>query len=208
MPRLNLIKSEQHPYHVTARCNNQEYFPLARVETWEIMTNELWRAERKFRLQVHAFVMMDNHYHLLCHTPEANLDQIMHTFQRNVAVRMLRRSKRKNHIWGGRYHWSLIANRGYYYQAYRYIYQNPVRAGLVERVEQYEFSTLRARVPFALHDNLGLCLGGEAALIEWLNHRLTIEDQDLIKLGLRKTQFDVSKKKMKLFERLERPKGM
>lgn len=171
------------------------------------MTQELARVQQNFGIQTHAFVMMGNHFHLLCHTPKANLDLAMHSFQRNVAVRMLTLSERQNHLWGGRYRWSLIMNQGYYYQAYRYIFQNPVRAGIVNRVEDYPFSTLRAQVSFALHDNLGIRMGGETALLEWLNQRLDSEDQRLIQLGLRKNQFDVNKKKLKLFERLERPKG-
>jgi len=207
MSRAHLIRSDQHPYHVTARCYNQDPFPVSRSEAWAIMLEELSRGERNFCLQVHAFVMMDNHFHLLCETPKANLDQIMHSFQKNVAVKILSKAERKGHLWGGRYHWSIIMNHAYYFQAYRYIFQNPVRAGLSPNVEKYPYSTLRAHVPFALHDKLGIQMGGEAGLLNWLNQELSLEDQRLIKLGLRKNQFDVNKKKMKLFERLERPKS-
>ena len=207
MSRPILLRSDQHPYHVTARCNNQDFFPIPLSETWKIMVHELWRAEKDFAIQVHAFVLMGNHFHLLCHTPKSNLDQAMHAFQRNSAVRILHRANKKNHLWGARYRWSLIANQGYYYQAYRYIYQNPVRAELTARVEEYPYSTLRARVPFALHDRLGIQMGGEPALLSWLNQGLAKEDEKLIKLGLRKNQFDVNKKKLRLFEKLIGPKG-
>lgn len=207
MSRPTLIRSEQHPYHVTARCNNKDFFPIPIEEVWEIMIHELAYVEKKFFLQTHAFVLMGNHFHLLCHTPKANLDLAMHSFQRNVAIKVLRLSDKKNHLWGGRYRWSLITNQSYYYQAYRYIFQNPLRANLVNRVEDYAYSTLTAIVPFALHDNLGLRMGSLETLYTWLNQSLDMEDQRLIQLGLRKNQFDVNKKKMKLFEKLERPKG-
>lgn len=208
MPRPTLIRSEQHPYHVTARCNNKDFFPIPLREVWEISLQELVTLERNFLIQVHAFVLMGNHFHLLCRTPKANLDLAMHSFQRNVAIKVLSRSKKDNHLWGSRYKWSLIANQSYYYQAYRYILQNPMRANIVDRVEKYPFSTLNTFVPFALHDNLGLRMGSTKALYEWLNQKLNQEDQRLIQLGLRKSQFDVNKKKIRLFEKLERPKGM
>lgn len=207
MPKSPLIRSEMHPYHITSRCNNKEFFPILLSEVWKIMLAELARAEQKHSIQVHAFVLMGNHFHLLCHTPKGNLDKVMHSFLRNTSLKIMRRADGVNHLWGGRYRWSLITNQSYYYQAYRYIYQNPVRAKLVERVEDYTYSSLMGVMPFGLHDSLPVQMGGMKALLNWLNHFIEEEDQRLIQLGLRKSQFDVNKKRMKLFEKLERPKG-
>lgn len=207
MPRPLLIRSERDAYHVTARCNNKDFFPIALDEVWRIMIKQLHFAHKESGLAIHSFVLMNNHFHLLCHTPKGNLDQIMHTFQRQTSIKILSRIKWQNHLWGGRYKWSLIQSQRYYYQVYRYIFQNPLRAGLVKKVEDYQYSTLTKEVPFPLHTFVPMSFGGREGEIAWLNELYDSEDAKLIKLGLRKSQFDVTKRKLKTFERLRGPVG-
>lgn len=204
MPRPQLIRSELHPYHVTNRCNNKEFFPLPLDEVWKIMLAELKRMQVEHRLAVHAFVLMGNHFHLLCQTPEGNLDQIMQRFMRNTSVMISTRANLQNHLWGGRYKWSIIESQTHYYQVYRYIYQNPLRAGIVSKVQDYPFTTLH-EVPFAIHSIVPMTFAGAEGELVWLNERYDSEDEELIKLGLRKHQFDVSKRNLKLFNRLSLP---
>jgi putative transposase len=205
MPRPMLIKCDRHPYHVTARCNNKEFFALPMSEVWNIMLAQLSKANKEHKLAIHAFVLMGNHFHLLCQTPDANLDMAMHTIMRSTSMIISSRAKSVNHLWGGRYKWSLIDNQAYYYQVYRYIFQNPLRAGLVERVERYPYSTLKASVPFPLHSHIPMSFGGEEGEFIWLNERFEQTDQDLIRSGLRRSQFDLNQKKLKAFARLSVP---
>lgn len=207
MPRANLIRTETHPYHVYSRCNNKEFFPLPLSEVWPIVINELLKAHKQHQLAIHAFVLMGNHFHLLCHTPLANLDQIMHGFLRNTSVIIGRRTRSINHLWGSRYRWSLIESQIHYYQVYRYIFQNPLRAGLVSKVEEYPFSTLNENVPFPLHSFVPMSFAGKEGEARWLNERYDSEDLKLIRLGLRKSLFDVNKRKLKVFNRLSVPEG-
>lgn len=201
MPRPLLIRSETHPYHVTSRSNNKVFFSIPLEEVWELMIKQLHMEVRENSLCVHAFVLMSNHFHLLCHTPEGNLDQIMQRFLRVTSVRINERSRTINHVWGGRYKWSLIEAQSHYFQVYRYIYQNPLRAGLCERVEDYPYSTLNP-TPLPIHTFIPLSFGGQEGELLWLNERFDKDDQELIRLGLRKSQFDVSKRKLKAFNKL------
>jgi putative transposase len=197
MPRPLLIKSETHPYHVTSRSNNKEFFPIPISKVWEIMLEELNHATKEHALAVHAFVLMGNHFHLLCHTPKGNLDLIMMNFLRTTAQRMHTR-------WDRRYKWSLIDSQTHYYQVYRYIFQNPVRIGLCNRVEDYPYSTLND-VPLTLHSLIPMSFGGKEGELIWLNEKYEKEDEVLIKLGLRKHQFDVTQRKVKAFNKLSVP---
>ncbi|MFP5387648.1 MAG: transposase, partial [Bacteriovoracia bacterium] len=88
MPRPLLIRSETHPYHVTSRSNNKEFFPIPLKEVWEIMIHQLNIEAQENSLAVHAFVLMGNHFHLLCHTPKGNLDQIMQHLLRLTTVKI------------------------------------------------------------------------------------------------------------------------
>lgn len=205
MPRPLLIRSDIHPYHITSRCNNKEFFPLPLEEVWVIMLKLLRRAYKEQELAIHAFVLMGNHFHLLCHTPKANIDECMHTFLRLTSVEINRRSHAQNHLWGGRYRWSLIDSQRHYYQVYRYIYQNPIRAGLVTKVQDYEFSTLKNDIPFPLHTSVPLSFGGHEGELIWLNEMYDEEDLDIIKMGLKKSQFHVEKRKIKAMNKLSLP---
>jgi len=207
MPRNVLIRSDVHTYHVTARTNDKQFYPIEMNEVWKIFIDELKNVQERFGICIHAFVLMDNHFHLLVQTPRCNLDQVMHLLMRNTAVKIMRKADGTNHLWGGRYKWSLIESHAYYYQVYRYIYQNPLRARMVERVEFYPYSTLTSRVPFPLHSRVNLEMWGDAAELIWLNERIDNEGEAIIRKGLRRWQFDINKKKIKLFETLKRPKG-
>ena len=204
MARPHLIRSKSHPYHVTARCNNREFFPLPLNDVWKIMIDELDFLAEKHSLKTHAFVLMGNHFHLLCQTPDENLDVIMQALMRRTSIKIKSRVSEINHLWGGPYHRTLIRNQAHYYQVYRYIYQNPIRAGIVPRVEQYPYSTLK-QVPFLIHSFIPMAFGGQEGEILWLNEKYKDEEQDLIKRGLRKGEFDINMKSMRNFLRLSLP---
>lgn len=169
------------------------------------MLEQLLYLHKNQSLAVHAFVLMGNHFHLLCHTPKANLDQIMQIFLRSTSIKISREAKTINHLWGSRYKWSLIESQTHYYQVYRYIFQNPIRAGICKRVEEYSFSTLKP-VPIPLHSFIPLSFGGSEGELHWLNEHYEKEDEQLIKLGLKKHQFDVSQRRLKAFNKLSLPK--
>jgi putative transposase len=172
------------PYHVTGRCVQRDFFPRPLQEVWAIMIHELMCAHKKHNLAIHSFVLMGNHFHLLCHRPSGNLDEVLPQLMRKTAAAI-------PHQWDPDYQWTQINNRGHYYQVYRYIYQNPVRAGLVNRVESYRYSTLRASVPFPLHCHIPFAFGGPEGELLWLNQLFSSEDRETIQEGLMKSEFDV-----------------
>lgn len=205
MPRPLLIRSDIHPYHITSRCHNKEFFPLPLEEVWKIMLRYLKDCHRHQGLAIHGFVLMGNHFHLLCHTPKSNIDECMHFFLRLTSVDILKKSKTTSPLWDGRYRWSLIDSQRHYYQVYRYIFQNPVRAGVTHRVEEYPFSTVNQEVPFPLHSSVPMSFGGKEGELIWLNEKYGYEDLRLIRLGLKKGQFDLSRKNIKSFNKLNLP---
>jgi putative transposase len=206
MSRAHLIRSPSDRYHVTARTRGQVFFPLPLVEVWGIFIEELAAACKIYDIRIHAYVLMSNHFHLLLETPRSNLDQAMRHLMRQTSVRI--RVGATDPLWSGRYKWSLVRTRAHYYQVYRYIYQNPLRAGLVKRVEDYHFSTLVHRVPFPLHGRLALELASQKAELDWLNERGSVEQEELIRRGLRHYEFGINRKKLRLFESLKEPQKM
>ena len=198
-----LIRSEKHPYHVASRSKNQEFFPLPLGEVWEIMLNGLLYLHKTHGLAVHGFILMGNHFHLLCHTPRGNLDQIMREFLRLTAININFEAENKNYLWGDPYKWSIIEAQTHYYQVYRYIFQNPIRAGICEKVEDYPYSTLK-EVPIPLHSFIPMSFGGSEGEVHWLNEHYLQGDEDLIQFGLNRSQFAVGNRKLNAFNKLGR----
>ena len=85
--------------------------------------------------QVHAYCLMNNHFHLVFETPEANLVAGMRWFLSTYTARFNRRHKQFGHLFSGRYK-SLIVDgsgTGYLRTVCDYVHLNPVRAKLLRR---------------------------------------------------------------------------
>ncbi len=193
MPRKKTYRTADLPYHVTARCSNKEWFEIPLDKVWEIFSNYLWFISNAYKVRIHAFVLMDNHFHLLIRTPEANIDEAMNYLLREVSKAIGRETGRINQIFGGPYHWTTIKNSIHYQHVYKYIYQNPVQAGICLKVEDYRFSTIRGllgkdRTIIPAVDNL--CLVQDVyKQLQWLNTGFEEEHKTSIKKALRRREF-------------------
>ena len=100
----------------------------------EMMLATLAETVGKTGWQVHAWVWMSNHYHLLVETPEANLVKGMTWFQTTYTTRFNARHRLRGHLFGGRYK-AVIVDGGeplYFRTLLDYIHLNPVRAGIIK----------------------------------------------------------------------------
>lgn len=202
MPKIKLPYVEYGLYHVRARSNNREWFYIPISDLWKIFLKQFQEVSVRYNAHIVAFVLMSNHYHLLIETPLGNLGLIMNYLQREVSRSVGAISGRTNHVFGGTYKGTLIANSRYLHNVYRYVYQNPLRAGLCNKVESYPFSTIRFLAegifPIPLSDYV-VCERGAiprelSKRLEWLNQPLAPEQTDLIQRGLKKAQFQFPKK--------------
>lgn len=173
MPRKKFFPSEAFPYHVSCRCPNKQWFPLPLDEVWDIFSIYLYFVTMAFGVRIHAFVLMDNHFHLLVSTPNANLDKAMNYLLREVSKRINDRSGKINQVFGGPYHWSLIKSRKHFEIVYKYVYRNPIEAGLSKSVTAYSYTTITRvlgykKMEFPVFDNTTLIQNTHQQLI-WLN---------------------------------------
>ena len=95
----------------------------------------------RFAIDVFAIVLMDNHYHLLVRTRQANLKKAMQWFGTTYTQRFNRRHFRSGHLFQGRYKSIIIQNDAYLLQLSCYIHRNPLRAGIVKRLSSYRWSS-------------------------------------------------------------------
>jgi putative transposase len=175
MARVHPPISDALPYHLTARCINKEWFRIPLLEVWQIMGDYLFFIHHAYDVEILQFVLMANHFHLTIRFPNKNLSRSMEYFMRETSRRITSRAGRVNQTYGARFHRSLITSERHYRNVYKYIYRNPVRAGLCQRVEEYSFSTLRGvlggeklHIPLA-DDTLLFCPEVQESTLDWLN---------------------------------------
>jgi len=127
-------------YHVTARGNEKKriYFSNADYDTFKYYVE---KARDKYAFLLHCYVLMINHYHLVIETPSANLNSIMHYINSSYTNYVNRKMNRSGHLLQGRYKAILIDQDSYLLELSRYIHLNPVRAGMVQRPEDYPHSS-------------------------------------------------------------------
>jgi putative transposase len=198
MPRKKLIRTNLFPYHVTARCNNKENFCINKREAWNIFSKVFRKITIEFKVKIHCFVLMENHFHLMITTPNENLDEVMYWVMKTVTLEIQKKSGRINRIFGGRYKWSLIRDEKYYYNVYKYIALNPVNAGITKKVEHYTYSTfhflkLLKSPGFPTSPLLAKEYYFEDSLWEWLNYNFNAEEYLSIKNGITKPEFTYRK---------------
>ena len=127
-------------YHVCQRGNNKDYI-FEDSKSKVFLLKEIISYNKVFDFQLLAFVIMDNHYHLLIRTYKTPISTIMFNLD-NVLSKFLNRVlNRTGHVFQGRYRSELVENDVYLIWLLRYIHRNPVRAKICENVEQYRWSS-------------------------------------------------------------------
>ena len=124
----------------------------------------------------------------------------MKYFHREIAKEINREAGRINHVFGTRYHWSLIKNPVHFAIVYKYIYRNPIEAGISKHVEEYPFSTVQGKklntfkfldtsfVDVHIPNDYQECL-------QWLNTPYKQKCVEAIRKGIRRTEFCIPKDK-------------
>lgn len=182
------------PYHVTARSINKEWFSIPMDDVWRIFSEHLFFLHHAFNINIHSFVLMHNHYHLMVSTPECNLSLGMMYFHREVSRELNRQGNRINRTFAGRFFRCHIGNYHYFLNCYKYVYFNPVKAKASAQVESYPYSTLSALLGqtkgiIPLQEDTLLFSGHIENELSWLNSKPKDEDWEAIKCGLKKKQF-------------------
>lgn len=205
MPRKALIRDPLFPYHITNRTLEKRHYPLQMQKVWQIYADQLRIASWALGAHVHAFVLMSNHYHLLLSTPDSNIDEIVQWVQSQVSLTLFKQLKSKDWSFDTRYKWTLVTERNYFHNVYRYIYQNPLRAGLASTVSDYPFSTFHGKAGYSkldipLHQHFfqeDLALVDLRSEEDWLNELLPNDQLLLIRKGIRRFTFNLSQRDQK-----------
>jgi REP element-mobilizing transposase RayT len=127
-------------YHVTARGNERK--PIYRTDAdRERFLAVLAQAVERYRLRLHAYVLMNNHYHLLVETQEANLSLALRHLNGVYTGFFNRTHERVGHLFQGRYKAIIVDKASYLLELSRYIHLNPVRTAQRLSLARYPWSS-------------------------------------------------------------------
>ena len=130
-------------YHITSRGNAK--MPIFdNDDDRECFIYILKDAVKRFNWVVHAYCMMDNHYHLLVETVDGILSKGMRHLNGLYTQCFNRRHDGVGHIFQGRFKSILVNRESHLLELCRYVVLNPVRAGMVKQVDQYRWSSYKA----------------------------------------------------------------
>lgn len=141
-------------HHVTSRGDGRDDIFLS-DEDRRIWLSTFGQACKRFNWVCHAFCLMSNHYHVVIETPDANLSAGRRQLNGVYTQRFNRQHQRVGHVFQGRYKAILVEKDSYLLELARYVVLNPLRAGMVRRLEQWAWSSY-----------LPTC--GQAAKPDWL----------------------------------------
>ena len=144
MPRKPRIYLSGIPCHIIQRGNNRDACFFCE-EDYLYYLYQLSDACKRYCVQLHAYVLMTNHSHLLM-TPadEYGISKVMQSLGRRYVQYINKRYRRTGTLWEGRHKSSLVESDAYLLACYRYIEMNPVRAMMVEHPADYAWSSYRA----------------------------------------------------------------
>ena len=140
MPRTASEKSESNIYHIMLRGINRQQIFLDDEDRLRFLdVVEKCRKISKFRL--HAYCLMGNHIHLLLQTVEEPLEQVMKRIGTRYVVWYNSKYSRTGHLFQDRYKSEPVRQDGYFLTVLRYILNNPVKAGICRKPEDYPYSS-------------------------------------------------------------------
>jgi REP element-mobilizing transposase RayT len=115
-------------YHLTARGNERRPIYRDDKDRWHFC-ELLAELVARFRVRLHAYELMDNHYHLLVELNEPNLSRMGQWLNLSYAAWFNRRHGRSGHLFQGRFGSVIVDPASWGLELSRYVHLNPVRVG-------------------------------------------------------------------------------
>lgn len=140
MPRPLRTVSETGIYHVMSRGNRRKVI-FHDSEDKQRFINIMINKKMNGSFSLYGYCIMDNHYHLLIKEEKESLSTIMKMINSSYAIYYNDRYQGVGHVFQDRYRSEAINNDTYLLGVTRYIHNNPIKAGIEKRIEDYPWSS-------------------------------------------------------------------
>lgn len=146
MPRIPRVVALNYPHHVTIRGNNRENVFLY-DDDCNYYLKLLKKYSTKYNCLVWAYCLMTNHVHmLLIPKGENSLAKCLQGISLCYTQYFNLKYKRTGRLWESRYYSCIVDKENYLWEVVKYIERNPVRANIVNSIEEYHWSSARSHL--------------------------------------------------------------
>lgn len=142
MPRGPRFVFENAFYHVFNRGINKQPIFITRQD-YSFFLKKLSDLRQKFDHSLYAYCLMPNHFHLSIQTRKAPISKIMASLTTSFSMYFNRTHIHFGSVFQNRFKSILIQDDPYFLQLSKYIYLNPVKAGIVKNPVDYKYSSIR-----------------------------------------------------------------
>jgi len=139
MPRVSRKKSNSGLYHIVMRGINRQIV-FEDEEDSRKFIHTLQKYKNICEYQLHAYCLMGNHVHLLLKEGKESLETVMRRICGSYVLWYNKKYSRVGYLFQDRFKSEPVEDNRYYLIVLRYIFQNPVKAGIVTRIENYSWS--------------------------------------------------------------------
>ncbi len=174
MPRIARLVLPSYSHHVTQRGNYQQRVFFTKAD-YSFYLSLVRKNSREHQLVILAFCLMPNHVHFICvPSGEDSLANVFKITHMTYSQYMNKKKGLKGHLWQGRF-FSSVLDEIYLYSAMRYVERNPVRAGLVKRAWDWEWSSA---CEHAKGEDCGLPLGDVSKYLNIQDWKVYLGESD------------------------------
>lgn len=140
MAREKRIVCEGSIFHIISRGNNREYI-LSNPKHKSFLLKQIKEYNVVFAFELLAYVIMDNHYHLLIKTNKTPISEIMFNINNVLSKYLTRELDKKGHVLEKGFTYKLVTTDTYIIWLLRYIHRNPIRAHICNDIDDYRWSS-------------------------------------------------------------------
>ena len=180
MSRIARIVVTGCPHHITQRGNYQQK-TFSNKTDYERYLQWLSEYCKKYKLSTLAFCLMPNHVHFISIPQEPDsLSKTFNTCHMRYSQYYNKKNKNRGHLWQGRFY-SCPLDEMHLYEAVRYVENNPVRAKIVEKAEEWQWSSAKAHLS---NEKINLSLEDMGAYLHipnWNQYLTEKQDNSIIK---------------------------
>lgn len=126
-------------YHIILRGINSQSIFLENMDR-EKFINEIKRTKEKYNYKLYAYVLMDNHLHMLIKEENESISKIMQSLATRYAMYFNKKYERIGHLFYNRFHSKKVETKNYLLNVQRYIHKNPQNEGMC-KIEEYKWSS-------------------------------------------------------------------
>ena len=180
MGRIARAVAVEFPHHVTQRGNYRQTV-FKRDQDYLLYLEWLKLYAEKYRLKIWAYCLMRNHVHYVA-VPQLSdsLARTFNTLHMRYSQYANKRVNATGHLWQGRF-FSCALDEAHLFAAVRYVENNPVRAGIVQKAEEYKWSSAKAHIARKKDSILSGDCYLEKEIKDWKSYLRAAEDKTVVK---------------------------